>query len=177
MHILTYSLHHCADCRKWLTEEEKRVAIERLREDQTGIKNTEVKMYQIKEALVDYKTWLLFLLGVSTMIVNAYIGNFGSLIVQGFGYSTLHTLLLQIPFGMFILFSNISAMYVQSWIPGQCRCFVACAYVVPALGGAIDMYAAPRSAQVALLVCYYVSVLRILSPGEYLTMLEILEIY
>jgi hypothetical protein len=143
--------------RRWLSPAEKRVAIERLRENQTGIKNGEIKWYQVREAVLDPKTWFIFLLGVSTQIVNGAVSNFGSLIIKGFGFTGLHTLLFQVPYGFIILFSNVSAMYLQRWIPGQQRCFVAIMYVIPALAGTVGIHVLPRDHRGNLLACYYVS--------------------
>jgi membrane-associated phospholipid phosphatase len=142
--------------RKWLNDEERKVAIERLRNNQTGIKNRLIKWYQAREAALDPKTWLFVLFGLSTQVVNGAVSNFGSLIVKGFGFSSLHTTILQIPYGFIILFSNVSAMYVQRWIPGQTRCIVAICYVLPALAGVVGIHVISRDHRNALLACYYV---------------------
>ena len=49
----------------FLTEEERIVAVERLRAGQTGIRNQKIKKGQIKEALMDVKVWLVALLMAS----------------------------------------------------------------------------------------------------------------
>lgn len=141
---------------RWLSPAEKRLAVERLRENQTGIKNRELKMYQVVESLTDPKTWFFFLFGLATQVVNGAVSNFGSLIIQGFGFSSLNATLLQVPNGFVILLSNVSAMYVQRWLPGQMRCVVACLYVIPALAGAVGIHTVPRDARGGLLICYYV---------------------
>lgn len=56
----------------FLTEEEKLIAIERLRANQTGYKNTHIDRGQIAEAFTDIKTWLL-----ATLILAANIPNGG----------------------------------------------------------------------------------------------------
>jgi hypothetical protein len=93
---------------------------------------------------------------VATQVVNGAASNFGSLIIQGFGYSNLVTTLFQIPYGMIILVSNVSAMYLQRWLPGQKRCLVAVLYVCPALAGVVGIHTISRDHKVALLVCYWV---------------------
>lgn len=42
-----------------MTPEERIAAVERLRAGQTGVKNTEFKAEQVKEALLDVKIWLV----------------------------------------------------------------------------------------------------------------------
>jgi hypothetical protein len=108
------------------------------------------------EALLDPKTWFLFLFGLSTQVVNGSVSNFGTLIIKGFGYSTLQTTLLQIPYGIIILFAVLSSMYVQRWLPGQMRCVVAICYVLPALAGIIGIHTISKSNKHALLACFYV---------------------
>lgn len=40
------------------------MAVERLRENQTGVENKNLKPYQILEAFMDYKLYMFFILGV-----------------------------------------------------------------------------------------------------------------
>ncbi|CAK7244603.1 MAG: hypothetical protein STHCBS139747_006147 [Sporothrix thermara] len=142
---------------RWLSNDEKKIAIRRLRDNQTGIKNTEFKSYQIKEALLDPKTWLFFFLSIATQVVNGAVSNFGSLIVKGFGFSSLNATLLQVPYGFIILFANVSAMYLQRYIPGQQRCMVGSLYVIPALAGTVGIHTIGREHKAALLACYYLT--------------------
>lgn len=54
---------------KFLTEEEKIAAIERVRDDQGGTENKKLKKEQVIEALTDLRTWLIVLSTlVSTLI-------------------------------------------------------------------------------------------------------------
>lgn len=73
---------------RYLSTREKWVAIERLRDNQTGVENKHLKWAQVWEALLDWKVWTFFLLGLSANIPNGGISNFGTLIIQGFGFST-----------------------------------------------------------------------------------------
>ena len=79
-----------------LTPLQRRMAAERLKENQTGIENKHIKVYQIKEAFFDYKLYLFFLLGVVGNVPNGGISNFGTIIIKGFGFSTLVTALMQV---------------------------------------------------------------------------------
>jgi MFS family permease len=49
----------------FLTEEERFAAVERLRHGQTGVRCTKFKFYQLKEAVLDVKVWLVFLMMAS----------------------------------------------------------------------------------------------------------------
>lgn len=98
-----------------LTKRERRIAVDRIRENQTGVENKHLKPYQIIEAFTDYKLYMFFILGVvcklnvplrmilcsSTNqgkgnVPNGGISNFGTIIIKGFGFSTLVTTLMQV---------------------------------------------------------------------------------
>jgi MFS family permease len=49
----------------FLTEEERFAAVERLRFSQTGVRCTKIKMSQIRESLLDVKTYLIFVMMAS----------------------------------------------------------------------------------------------------------------
>ncbi|KAH8174510.1 major facilitator superfamily protein [Sarocladium implicatum] len=86
----------------FLTEEERVVAVERLRAGQTGIRNQTIKKDQIVEAVKDVKVWLVALLMASEYhryTVNGAVSGFGPLIVSTFGYSPLSAILFQFPLG------------------------------------------------------------------------------
>jgi MFS family permease len=70
-----------------LSDRQKRLAVERLRDNQTGVENRTMKPKQILEAFLDWKVWTFFLLGFSGNIPNGGISNFGTLIIKGFGFS------------------------------------------------------------------------------------------
>ncbi|KAK5723959.1 hypothetical protein LTR17_013801 [Elasticomyces elasticus] len=74
---------------KGLTQREKRIAVERLRDNQTGVENKHFKWYQVVDAVTDIKLYLFFFLGVVGNVPNGGISNFGTLIIKGFGFSTL----------------------------------------------------------------------------------------
>jgi ACS family allantoate permease-like MFS transporter len=54
----------------FLTEEEKLIAVERLRANKTGFKNSTIDQSQILEAFTDVKTWLLAILILASNIPN-----------------------------------------------------------------------------------------------------------
>ncbi|KAH7329606.1 putative MFS transporter [Stachybotrys elegans] len=84
----------------FLTPEERITAVERLRAGQTGIRNTnEIKLSQVKEALLDAKVWLVALMMASAYTVNGAVSGFGPLIVATFGYTPLQAILFQFPLG------------------------------------------------------------------------------
>jgi MFS family permease len=77
----------------FLKGDDKRIALEMIRDNNTGIHNKTFKKAQFIEALIDPKTWIMFLLNFLINIPNS-VGSFGTLIISGFGYSSLETTLV-----------------------------------------------------------------------------------
>ncbi|KAF2798608.1 MFS general substrate transporter [Melanomma pulvis-pyrius CBS 109.77] len=80
---------------KFLSPEDRVKAIERVQGNMTGIKSNTWKPGQSIEALLDIKVWLLVLVQLSAQIANGGITSFASIVIKGFGFTTLHTLLVQ----------------------------------------------------------------------------------
>ncbi|KAJ5652981.1 hypothetical protein N7507_010407 [Penicillium longicatenatum] len=103
---------------KFLSEEDRAKAVERVQDNLTGIKNHQVKRYQMVEALLDPKTWLLVLFQFSQNVPNGGVGSFASIVVEGFGFTTLDTLLVQMigtGFQMvFVVISTIGSTYLTN---------------------------------------------------------------
>ncbi|KAK7448781.1 hypothetical protein VKT23_013512 [Stygiomarasmius scandens] len=85
---------------RFLTEEERIAALERVRDDQGGTENKKLKMDQVKEALMDVRTWLIVLSTIMTSIPNGGLSNFSNLIIKSFGYTSKQTLILSTPGGL-----------------------------------------------------------------------------
>ncbi|KAK1635799.1 allantoate permease [Colletotrichum phormii] len=83
----------------FLTRDERFAAVERLRHGQTGIRCTKFKPYQLREALLDAKTWLIALMMASAYTMNGAVSGFGPLIVSTFGWTSLESILFQFPLG------------------------------------------------------------------------------
>ncbi|KAJ5432136.1 uncharacterized protein N7458_011292 [Penicillium daleae] len=140
-----------------LSAREKRLAVERLRDNQTGVENRTMKPKQILEAFLDWKVWIFFLLGFSGNIPNGGISNFGTLIIKGFGFSTLVTTLMQIPYGAFIAIMILTAVFVNDRLPPGNRCIVAVLFLLPNLAGSFGLHYVSESHRVGRLICYYMT--------------------
>lgn len=66
----------------WLTDREKAIAVDRIKVNSQGIGNYSWQWYQVKEALLDPRTYLYFLFSSFMNIPNGGIGTFGSLIIN-----------------------------------------------------------------------------------------------
>jgi hypothetical protein len=58
---------------KGLSLKQRRMAVERLRENQTGVENKHLKPYQVWEAFTDYKLYFFFVLGCVCTLSNLFV--------------------------------------------------------------------------------------------------------
>ncbi|KAJ5534034.1 hypothetical protein N7527_000288 [Penicillium freii] len=141
---------------KGLTKRERRMAVERLRENQTGVENKHLKPYQILEAFMDYKLYIFFILGMVCNIPNGGISNFGTIIIKGFGFSTLVTTLMQIPYGFIIAISILTCVYLNDRFENR-RCIFVLIFLIPNLAGSFGLRFVPIEHSVGRLICYYLT--------------------
>ncbi|KAJ5131916.1 hypothetical protein N7448_006074 [Penicillium atrosanguineum] len=106
---------------KFLNEEERMIAIERLKANKTGFKNNQINRGQIAEAFVDPKTWILAVLILASNIPNGGFTTFNGLVLEGFGFSTFHTLLLGIPGGVIVFIFVLGGGMITSKVANS-RC-------------------------------------------------------
>ncbi|KAK4447413.1 major facilitator superfamily domain-containing protein [Podospora aff. communis PSN243] len=94
-------------------ERERYIMVARLRSNNSGVRNTHFKGDQVLELITDLKFWLLFSVSLLSMIANGPISAFIPVIIRGFGFSSLNSLLLLCPAGawagtMMLLFSYLA---------------------------------------------------------------------
>jgi len=95
-----------------LSHDEKIWAVERLRENQTGIENKKFKPEQVWECFMDPQTWLLVLITISGNVPNGAVSSFQATIIKNFGYDSKQTALLQIPAGGVSIVCILIATYL-----------------------------------------------------------------
>ncbi|OQV09244.1 hypothetical protein CLAIMM_13385 [Cladophialophora immunda] len=127
-----------------LSAEEKIYIIERVRENQTGIENKRLKTKQVKEVLLDYRTWLLSLVVITTNVPNGAVSSFSSIIIENFGYDEYTTLLLNLP-GCAVAFVSVG---FGTWWAGRYngRGIAIIVLTIPTLlGGALMAWLPPTN--------------------------------
>lgn len=139
---------------RFLNEEEKRMAVERLRANQTGTGSREYKWKHVWEALIEPKTWLFFsmsfLLNVGASVTNI----FGPLILKGFGFDSYTTSLLNMPFGVMQTSVILLGCYLAQ--KTSIKASILLALIAPVVAGLAILYAVPHAGHTAaLLVGYY----------------------
>lgn len=144
-----------------LSERERRIAVERLSENQTGVENKMFKRYQLVEALQDPKTYSFFLMAAFQNTPNGGISNFGTLIIQGFGFNTFVTALMQVPYGIFIALAILSCVYLNDYfsvtLKKNTRIYFAILYTFPNIAGAFGLRFVPTNQHIARLWMYYLT--------------------
>ncbi|KPI37651.1 putative transporter [Cyphellophora attinorum] len=144
--LLVYFLPDSPVSAPWLNERERLIAVERLRTNQTGIKNSHHKWPQVKEALTDIKVWMLVAGVFIHNMTNSLQTNFTGLIIKGFGYSTYDAVLLSIPSAAIFAFSVllVSSFLSSRYGEGK-RIFAIIGCYIPGVISCAILYASPLS--------------------------------
>ncbi|EOO02303.1 putative pantothenate transporter protein [Phaeoacremonium minimum UCRPA7] len=85
---------------RWLSDHDRALAIERVRSNRTGVENHVWKWSQFKECVTDIQCWILVATFFLDDIPAGGVASFGSIVVKGFGFSTLYSTLLLVPLGV-----------------------------------------------------------------------------
>lgn len=114
---------------KGFNDRERYIAVARMRENNSGVRNTHFKTEQVWESLMDVRFWLMFSMAFLIMIANGPVSSFIPIIISGFGFNRLNSLLLNIPIGVIIGTLELSIPYVayktsgiRTWLVVGCQC-------------------------------------------------------
>ncbi|KZL65064.1 allantoate permease [Colletotrichum tofieldiae] len=126
---------------KCFNEDQKRLMIERVRANETGIQNKTYKRYQMIETITDPVIWCYVMLQITSTLIIGGLGVFSNLIISSFGFTYLQTQLLNIA-------------QVRRWRRGRSRLPGLC---IPAIIGTAVIYSIPPSAtnRIGLLIAFY----------------------
>ncbi|RDW65147.1 hypothetical protein BP5796_09839 [Coleophoma crateriformis] len=129
----------------FLTERQKMIAVERLRQNRTGVKTTKFKWSQAWEALRDPQVILLALYVGIGEIYNIG-GSFLPLILQGLGFSGLTTTILTMP-GQVVQISSLLIGGVLSYLfrNQNRRLCIILLLLAPTYAGCIMLQAVPQN--------------------------------
>ncbi|KAL4887249.1 major facilitator superfamily domain-containing protein [Aspergillus karnatakaensis] len=126
---------------RFLSPELRKVAIMRIAGEQIGIENKKVKKEQVREALLDIKTWAYVTITFFGMLVNGALTGFGTVITQSFGYSEVKTILLIGAVGAVSFISLLSSGIISVFIKNM-RIYLATFACFPVLAGAAMVWRA-----------------------------------
>lgn len=120
---------------KCFSEEDKKLMVERVRSNQTGLQNKKWKKSQVYEALRDPQTYCYFFIQFLTSLPTSGLGAFANIIIKSFGFSTLQTQLLSMVLGGYLIFLLLSS----SWLATRYHqnIFFMICYVIPSIIGTV----------------------------------------
>ncbi|CAG8949457.1 hypothetical protein HYFRA_00007687 [Hymenoscyphus fraxineus] len=141
---------------KCFSEEDKKLMVERVRSNQTGVQNRKFRKEQFWEALGDPQMWCYCAVAICTTLPTSGLGAFANIIIKGFHFSTLETQLLAMVLGAYIILVLLSS----NWLikkTGQNILIMGC-YVIPSFIGTIVLLTVKntnKASQAGLLFSYY----------------------
>jgi MFS family permease len=138
-----------------LSHEQKVWAVERLRENQTGIENKHFKPAQVRECFTDPQTWLLCLITISSNVPNGAVSSFQATLIKGFGFDSKTTALLQIPSGVV----SVIAISIATYLAGRYsqRGLNLITLLIPGIIGGCLMAFLPKTNKAGLLIGNYLT--------------------
>ncbi|CAG8980775.1 hypothetical protein HYALB_00012875 [Hymenoscyphus albidus] len=140
---------------RFLSEDDRLLAIERLRDNQMGVVSTEWKWKHVVESLMDSKSWFWFALIFSISIPSGGITTFGPLIIKSFGFDSFKTILLNIPFGAVQIIATMGGAAFATYTKRKALALIA--LCIPPIVGCVVLLCIPHEPahKGPLLVGYY----------------------
>lgn len=144
---------------KCFSEPDKKLMIERVRANQTGIQNRVFKKHQVWDALTDPQTWCYAGIQFCTTLPTSGLGGFANIIINNsLGFSLLQTQLLAMVLGVYIIMVLLGSNWlVNRWNQNTLTML---AFVVPSFVGTALLMTVPNetfSQHVGLLISYYIT--------------------
>src|SRR3569833_1258451 len=137
---------------RFLSHEEKVVAVWRVSVNRTGIKHTKFLWYQAREAATDPKVWCIGLQALCLGTLNGSISNFMSAFLKSFGYDSNRATEYQMPTGAIQFVCNIGAGIFTSRVPNTLVLTIILA-LVPGIAGMIGLAPIDINHQLGLTAC------------------------
>jgi len=144
------------DSARYLTPEDRLKAVERLKANQQGIKNTKFNFKHILEMVTELKFWIFMVCAFGVNIGAATSNVFGPIILQRIvGFTPDEAVLLNMPFGALQFIMIIVSSYLAQRFKSKGIIFFC--FMVPVVIGVALLYALPKNAanQGGLLAGYY----------------------
>jgi hypothetical protein len=142
---------------KCFTEEDKKLMVERVRSNQTGLQNKKFRSYQLKEALLDPQTYCYMLIQLCTTLPTSGLGAFYNIIINGLKFTILQTQLLAMVLGAVIIFTLMGSAWLCKKT-GQ-NLLTMAIFVIPSFIGTIVIMTVENknnSTKAGLLISYWI---------------------
>ncbi|CAJ2513061.1 Uu.00g011800.m01.CDS01 [Anthostomella pinea] len=135
---------------KWLDEDEKVVAIQRVVENKTGTKSRRFVKSQVVEAVTDPKVIVLGLISFVNALASGGL-SFGSLVIAGFGFSPLQTTLMNLPLSAVQVVAQLGSGPLLAKVPSS-RLHVGSLAMIPPIVGTVLINQLPATTKWGRLV-------------------------
>lgn len=141
---------------KFLNERERFIALERVRDNNTGLVEHKVKPSQMLEIFRDPASLMLVTLMFCACVSNSIVGLFASIIIQNLGFNTLQSICLQIPAGFFGILCGVLPMILVRKT-NRYRTTVISVFTAISISGTAILYGVNRSLVGVVLLGYYLN--------------------
>lgn len=142
--VLFFALPDSPLTTKGLTEAERAIAIRRLEQNNAGTISRTFNKAQFFEAFRDYKLYSCTLIILCTGVPSGAIGTFGTVVINGFGFSHFDSLALTCPIGAITAISILFGGYITRKLRNV-RYFVIMIYAMISTAGTLICWLGPRS--------------------------------
>ncbi|KAF7552521.1 hypothetical protein G7Z17_g4268 [Cylindrodendrum hubeiense] len=139
---------------RFLTDNDKLIAIERLRNNQMGVMSREWRSSHVWETMQDLKTWFWVAMIFCISVPSNGISTFGPLIIQSFVSDPFQTMLFNVPVG----FSHIIAVAGSAYLSMRWKLkgpIIALLCIPPIVGCSILLYFPHDAENKAMLLVGY----------------------
>ncbi|KAJ6624530.1 major facilitator superfamily domain-containing protein [Mycena sp. CBHHK59/15] len=159
VHLILVLLPRLATTARFLTVEERILAVERIKVNQAGVENKHWKREQFISTIKDKKIWLLAVFAALSNITNSLIVQ-RQLIVKQFGFNPIQTTLLGCVDGVVEIVTIWAGVTLASFKPIG-RANAGAIMFIPAILGAILVNVLPSHNKVGLLFSYWLTIFAI----------------
>ena len=142
---------------KCWSEEDKKLMVERVRSNQTGLQNKKFRAYQFKEALLDPQTYCYMGIQIFTTLPTSGLGAFYNIIIQDLGFDVLQVQLLAMVLGVVI----IATLMGSAWMVKKTKqnLLTMAVFMIPAFTGTIVIMTVKNTnnaTKAGLLISYWI---------------------
>lgn len=97
---------------KCFSEADKKLMVERVRSNQTGMQNRKFRVEHVKDAFTDPQMYCYCLIAICTTLPTSGLGAFANIIITGFNFTVLQTQLLAMVLGFYIIIVLLSSHFL-----------------------------------------------------------------
>ena len=162
--VLFFALPDSPLTTKGLTEAERNIALRRLERNNAGTISHVFNKAQFLEAFRDYKLYSCAFIVLLTGVPSGAIGTFGTIVINGFGFSHFDSLALTCPIGAITAISILLVGYItRKWRNARYISVVICALI--SIAGTLICWLGPRSNRGLLFAGIFLIAVQVASGG------------